>query len=139
MSLLNKVMLALLIGLSILAAGEYLHIRYQSSKLANERSLNIALEDSLDKAYQTIKAQTKSAEVTDQVVTSTTQTVADNNQTKEDLTKKIDDVAKQVANEEISDTIADATYTRSMWAAYCKADPTSVTCTSRQPATKVSH
>lgn len=132
-------MLALLIGLSVLVVGEYLHIKDQSSKIANERSLNTALEDSLDKAYQTINSQKKSAEITDQVVTSTTQTVADNNQTKEDLTKKIDDVAKQVANEEISDTIADATYTRSMWTAYCKADPTSVTCTSRQPATKVSH
>lgn len=139
MSLLNKVMLALLIGLSILVVGEYLYIKGQSSKIVNERSLNIVLEDSLDKAYQTIKSQTKSAEVTDQVVTSTTQKVADSNQTKEDLTKKIDDVAKQVANEEISDTVADATYTHSMWAAYCKADPTSVTCTSRKPAAKVSH
>lgn len=138
-SLIDKIVLGLLLLLTLLVAGEGLYIHGQKIRLAAVKATNVSLEDSLDAATKTIAQQKVADEITNQAVTSTVQAVNDNNAVKQTLTNKVDQVAKQVANEQITSAVADAAYTSSMWSAYCKASPSDSACTTRQSTPSVPH
>lgn len=139
MSIIDKVALGLFLALALTVIGEGLYIRATRAEHAALKATNQALTDALSQADKTIEQQKQAAQATDKIVAATAQVVNDNNSVKTELTKKVNKVAEQVANEEITDSVADAAYTRSMWTAYCKAKPADRSCTTRQPPPSLSH
>src|SRR5574337_19875 len=127
-SLIDKIALGLFLALALTVIGEGLYIRSQKAEHAAMKITNQSLTDALSQANKTIEQQKQVAKATDEVVTSTAKVVNDNNIVKDQLTKKVNEVSQQVANEQITDGVADATYARSMWTAYCKANPSDNTC-----------
>src|SRR5574337_1179806 len=111
-SLIDKVALGLFLALALTVIGEGLYIHAQRTEHTALKVTNQALTDALSQADKTIEQQKQVAKVTDEIVTETTKVVNDNNAVKDQLNKKVNEVAQQVANEQITDGVADATYTQ---------------------------
>lgn len=139
MSIYEKILTGLFLVVCLVLVGASFYIHHLQLSQASLQTNVSLLQGSLDSANKTIEVQRKVAAVSDKVTTDTAKMLSENEVTKEQLTKKVNDVAEQVANEKITDGVADTLYIGSMWTAYCKASPSDGICTTGRPISPMPH
>lgn len=131
MSLTTK-LVTVIVGVLLLAlAGETVYIQMQHAKMQETTDKLIQLNQRVEEANRAVKTQAVVSDVTDEVVTTATKRITTNTQKGAAIKAVVDNVTKRVANEEISNTVASAAYTNSMWDAYCTAEPSNSACSAR--------
>jgi len=132
MSTTIKIAIGIILTLVISLGVESYIIHLQTSKIAKYNEQMRSLNDKIEQANESVKIQSVVSEVTDKVVTNATQRIMTNTQKGTAIKAIVDNVTKKVANENLSNTFANAMYANSMWDAYCTADPSDGACSSRQ-------
>ena len=116
---LKGVVIGIGVAMLLALAAETAYIHHQTKANATTVEVNKELSARVATASSVIAQQAEEAKVTNLVVTQTTDKILKTQAKKLPLIQKVDDTARQLKDEKISSTAADAAYTDSMWAAYC--------------------
>lgn len=128
----NYVVGGIVLALLLVLAGQTYYVHYQSEKLGETKVQLKELNDGIKEANKSIQTQTVVAAATEAAVVQTTNRITSNTEKGTAIKAVVDNVTKRVANETISNTIANVAYVNSMWDAYCTANQGDSACTGRQ-------
>lgn len=130
--LLVKILSGLLFVCLLSMAVMAIHSSNQASELKATSDLLVTANNSIAELNRSLSKQKDVSKVTDQVVANAIAKTTEVTTKAKELSSRVVKINRGVVDGKINDTVADAAYIDSMWAAYCEAKPSDNQCSTRR-------